>query len=90
MYYENNPYYRHHDGTFQIDRYRAEAAAMRRQAIHDSSRLTSFAKLLVVVGIVLGMVAIAPIKPADDEAFALRPSLSQTASHGAPARPPVF
>jgi hypothetical protein len=87
---ENHPYYRHADGIFQIDRYRAEASAMRRQGIHDSTRLTSFAKLLAVVGILLGMVAVAPVKQSEGDTFALRSSSSQTASHGAPARPPVF
>jgi hypothetical protein len=88
--HENHPYHRHADGTFQIDRYRAEASAMRRQAIRDSSRLTSFAKLLVAVGILLGMVAVAPVKQSERDTFALRSSSSQTASHGAPVRPPVF
>lgn len=90
MYYENHPYYRHHDGTFQIDRYRAEAAAMRRQAIYGSSRLTSFAKLVGAIGILVGIAAMAADRPDDTDTFALRSSSSQTASHGAPVRPPVF
>ena len=87
---ERHPYHLHQDGIFQIDRYRAEATAMRRQAIRDSSRLTSFAKLAAVVGILLGLVAVAPVKQRDDDAFALRSSAGQTALHGAPAQPPVF
>ncbi len=91
MYSKDHPYYRHPDGTFQLDLYRAEALALRRAEMQNTSKLTSFLKLLAIVAVLLGMVVAAPKNDGTgDNVAASRPSSQAAASHAAPARPPVF
>jgi hypothetical protein len=91
MLTDRDPFLRNSDGMIDFERYRSDATAMRRQALHDTSRLTSAFKLVVVIALLLGMVALAPSKPDDgsDGVTATRSSI-RTASHAAPVSPPLF
>jgi hypothetical protein len=45
-----------------FDRYRSEAYRLRRQAMQDTSKLSATFKLVVIVVLLLGAVAVAPSK----------------------------
>jgi hypothetical protein len=91
MYTPHDPFLRNSDGLIDFDRYRSEAYALRRQALQDTSKLRAVFKLIVVIALLLGAVAVAPPKQEDagDNIVASRSS-SRTASHAAPVSPPLF
>ena len=66
MYQPHDPFLRNHDGMIDFDRYRSDATGIRRQAMRDTSALRSVIKLVVVVVLLLGMVAVAPPKRVAD------------------------
>ena len=86
MVQPHDPFLRNHDGMIDFDRYRSDATAMRRLALHDTSRVRSAFKLVVVIALLLGMVAVAPSERADTT-----PSPSLRAAQPAPlANPALF
>jgi hypothetical protein len=85
-----NPWSRHPDGTFQIDRYRENAQAMRRQAMEDTHKMRSLIKFLVAVGLLIAIAVTAPPKDDSGEAASAVRSSTRAAAHGLPERPPLF
>ncbi len=61
-----HPWYRHSDGTFQIDRYRENAHAMRRQALQETHMTRSLIKFLVTVGALFAVMALIAPKHGED------------------------
>ena len=91
MLTDRDPFLRNSDGMIDFDRYSSDATAMRRQVMQETSQLTSFLKLVVVVALLLGTVALAPSKPDDvGDGIAATRSSNRTASHAAPVSPPLF
>jgi hypothetical protein len=63
MYRDRDPFLRNSDGLIDFDRYRSESYALRRQALQETSKLSAAFKLAVIVGVLLGAVAVAPSRP---------------------------
>jgi len=88
MYQPHDPFLRNHDGMIDFDRYRSDATGIRRQAMRDTSALRSVIKLVVVVVLLLGMVAVAPPKRVADTTS---PSPALRSAQPAPfANPALF
>ncbi len=78
-----HPYHQHPDGTFQIDRYRLEATAMRREALRSERKAPVALKLLVVAAVMLAVgVVVAPPK-ADNGTVSASLAAGQAASNPA-------
>jgi hypothetical protein len=83
-----------------FDRYRSEAYRLRRQAMQDTSKLSATFKLVVIVVLLLGAVAVAPSKQdanacqdctgvtTDKSSAAQRPS--RAARTKIPQSPPIY
>ena len=100
MFRDHDPFLRNSDGMIDFDRYRSEAYAIRRQAMQDTSRLRAGFKLVVIILLLLGAVAVAPSKQdanacqscagatADQSSSVQRPS--RAARTVIPQSPPVY
>lgn len=61
MHIHHDPFFhRNADGLIDFDRYRTEAKALRRQARQDDFKLGAISKLVVIVVVMLGAIAVAP------------------------------
>jgi hypothetical protein len=83
-----HPWYRHPDGTFQIDRYRENARAMRRQALQQTPRARSLIKFLIALGALFAATALIAPKHADHGMVSAgRSSAPVVSDRDAPPRP---
>jgi hypothetical protein len=73
------PIHRHPNGSIDFDRYRTDAVALRQQALQDTSKLRAAFKLVVIVTLTLGAVAVAPSK---NDASACQICVSKRATTG--------
>ena len=55
-----DPFVRNADGMIDFDRYRSNATLLRRLAMQDTTRLRASFKLVVIVVLMLGAIAVAP------------------------------
>ncbi len=81
-----DPVHRHVDGSIDLDRYRAQANALRRTAMQDASRLGGALKIVAIVGVMLAAAAMAPSRQDAAACHVCKPA-SYSQSHGAPVWP---
>lgn len=77
-----DPFHRHFDGSIDLDRYRAEANALRRAAMRDGRKLGAALKIAAVVGVMLAAAAMAPSRQDAEACHVCQPQVSTGAWHG--------
>ena len=74
------PIRRRPDGSIDFDRYRADAHALRHQAMQDASKLGAGLKLAAAVAIMLAAIAVAPSPQAGDASCGVCTDSGRTAA----------
>jgi hypothetical protein len=80
----SDPAHRHFDGSIDFERYRTEANALRRSAMQDGPKLGAALKIVVIAGVMLAAVAMAPARQDAEACHVCKPSVSYGQSHSNP------